>query len=170
MDIRTFGQTQRTLRRDNSRLSHEVERLTHDLADAQTANNLQRELHAADLDTERNKNEKLEVENDELRSLVDSIRSTYPELRPYDVAAIDAVLSGVPCAWDVYAERKSLIQANIALGNTAKQLRADLDNERNAHNATAAQLYAELADARAELDAMRQAHSVVAARMQAMGC
>ena len=72
-----------------------------------------------------------------------------------------------------------------------EQLRAELDAERNAHNATAAQLYAELAGAqdtataavqawrtmtaerdalRAELDAMRQAHSVVAARMAAMGC
>ena len=51
-----------------------------------------------------------------------------------------------------------------------EELRAELDAERNAHNATAAQLYAELAEARAELDAMRQAHSVVAAKMAAMSC
>ena len=110
MDIRTFGQTQRILRRDNSRLTHEVERL-------------------------RAENARLTNELDlRIRQLMDVSRH---------------------CG--------QLLTAN-------EELRAELDAERNAHNATAAQLYAELAEARAELDAMRQAHSVIVGRMEAMGC
>ena len=130
-----------------------VARLTHDLADAQTVANLQRDLHAA----------KLATANDNATELG---------------KALDMCI----------AERD--------------QAFAELNAERNAHNATAAQLYAKLdaqakrhaeiidqwkaeenmwryydkkqlaqiAALRAELDAMRQAHSVIVGRMAAMGC
>lgn len=154
MDIRTFGQTQRTLRRENSRLRAENERLTDELSKCVSENNQLTE-HIAELQSD-----------------------------------------------DVYTERQNLIAANVRLLHDNNALRAELDNERNAHNATAAQLYAKLdaqakrhadvierwkveentwhefdkeqltqiAALRAELDAMRETHSVVAARMAAMGC
>ena len=149
MDIRTFGQTQRTLRSDNSRLSAEVERLTHDLADVQTVANLQRDLHAAELATANDNAAELgkaldmciaerdgafadaDLARAELGTLREMLRDTMREL---------AALRD---------ERPRLLAANVRPFHDNEKLRTELDAERNAHNATAAQLYAKL-DAQAK--------------------
>lgn len=182
-----------------------VARLTHDLADAQTVANLQRDLHADELGQCVSENNQLAENAAELGKALDvciaerdqayrdldaqtlKANSFRRELHRYMQHAIelkDMLDASVAERDSAFAEldkhrrelttlrdeRPRLLAANVRLFHDNNALRAELDAERNAHNATAAQLHAELADARAELDAMRQAHSVIVGRMAAMGC
>ena len=67
--------------------------------------------------------------------------------------------------YDAIAERMSLLQR---LQDELATVRAELDAERNAHNATAAQLYAELADAQDTATAAVQAWRTVTAERDAL--
>ena len=175
-----------------------TERLTHDLADAQTVANLQRDLHADELGQCVSENNQLAENAAELGKALDvciaerdgafaevdaqtlKANSFRGELHRYMQHAIE-----LKDMLDIsVAERDSAFAELDAHRRERDALRAELDTQAKRHAEIIDQWKAEenmwryydkkqlaqIDALRAELDAMRQAHSVIAARMEAMGC
>ena len=122
-----------------------TERLTHDLADAQTVANLQRDLHADELGQCVSENNQLAENAAELGKALDvCIAERDQAYRDLDAQTLKAnsFRRELHRYMQHAIELKDMLDASVA--------------ERDA--------------LRAELDAMRQAHSVIVGRMEAMGC
>ena len=145
-----------------------TERLTHDLADAQTVATLQRELHADELGQCVSENTQLAENAAELGKALDVCIAE----RDSAFAEVDAqTLKANSFRGELHRYMQHAIELKDMLDISVAErdaLRAELDAERNAHNATAAQLYAELAGAQDTATAAVQAWRTVTAERDAL--